>query len=65
MRLAPPWQPGAFRPCRGSMMQLLRAQGAELLLAALQGLTVWKMLDPGFDFATHARDLLTSAVGQG
>jgi hypothetical protein len=43
----------------------IEGSGAELLLAALQGLTVWKMLDPGFGIATHARDLLTSAVGQG
>jgi len=38
---------------------------AEFLLAALQGLTVWNMLDPSFDFAAHARDLLASVLGQG
>jgi len=36
---------------------------AEFLLAALQGLTIWQMLDPGFDFAAHAHDLLNSVVG--
>lgn len=36
---------------------------AGFLLAALQGLTIWDMLDPGFDFAAHARDLLASVVG--
>jgi AcrR family transcriptional regulator len=36
---------------------------AEFLLAALQGLTIWNMLDPGFDFPAHARDLLASVVG--
>jgi AcrR family transcriptional regulator len=36
---------------------------AEFLLAALQGLTIWQMLDPGFDFAAHARDLLATTVG--
>jgi len=36
---------------------------AEFLLAALQGLTIWDMLDPAFDFATHARDLLAGVVG--
>ena len=38
---------------------------AEFLLAALQGLTVWRMLDPGFDFAAHARDLLAGVVRPG
>ncbi|MBN2114018.1 MAG: TetR/AcrR family transcriptional regulator [Acidimicrobiia bacterium] len=36
---------------------------AEFLLAALQGLTIWNVLDPAFDFAAHARDLLASVVG--
>ena len=36
---------------------------AEYLLAALQGLTIWQMLDPAFDFAAHARDLLANVVG--
>ena len=35
---------------------------AEFLLAALQGLTIWNMLDPAFDFAAHARDLLAIAL---
>jgi AcrR family transcriptional regulator len=37
---------------------------AEFLLAALQGLTIWNVLDPGFDFAAHARDLLAGVLGQ-
>jgi len=36
---------------------------ASFLLAALQGLTIWEMLDPRFDFATHARDLLAISLG--
>ena len=36
---------------------------ASFLLAALQGLAIWEMLDPGFDFAAHARDLLAISVG--
>ncbi|MBS1195538.1 MAG: TetR family transcriptional regulator [Actinobacteria bacterium] len=38
---------------------------AEFLLAALQGFTISDLLDPGFDFAAHARDLLAGVVGPG
>jgi AcrR family transcriptional regulator len=36
---------------------------ASFLLAALQGLAIWEMLDPGFDFAANARDLLAISLG--
>lgn len=35
---------------------------ASFLLAALQGLAIFEMLDPGFDFASHARDLLAISL---
>jgi AcrR family transcriptional regulator len=38
---------------------------AEFLLAALQGLTIWNVLDPGFDFAAHAGELLAGVLGPG
>ncbi len=38
---------------------------AEFLVAALQGFTIWAVLDPSFDFAAHARDLLASVMNQG
>jgi len=36
---------------------------ASFLLAALQGLAISRMLDPAFDFAAHARDLLAISLG--
>ena len=36
---------------------------ADFLLAALQGLAISRMLEPDFDFASHARDLLAISVG--
>jgi AcrR family transcriptional regulator len=36
---------------------------ASFLLAALQGLAIWEMLDPAFDFAAHAHDLLAITLG--
>jgi AcrR family transcriptional regulator len=35
---------------------------AGFLLAALEGLTIWQMLDPDFGFAAHAKDLLAATV---
>ena len=38
---------------------------AEFLLAALNGMTLARTLDPAFDFATHARDLLKERFSNG
>jgi len=35
---------------------------AQLMIAALNGLTISRLLEPSFDFATHAMDLLDSPV---
>ncbi len=38
------------------------ARGAELLLAALNGLALAKIVDPGLDFGAHARSLLSTSM---
>ena len=52
----------AIRRADPSLDSIAVYRRANLMIAALNGLTIAKLLDPGFDFTAHANDLLDSPV---